>query len=388
MKNLILILASLLISKLVFAKEVNIYIDADFSVFKESAEGIELGIKAAIADAENNKVKFNIKRLDHRGNTKRSLHNFKKIAKDNSLKVVFGGLHSPPLITNRKFINTNKLLTLVPWAAGAPITRGNPENNWIYRLSVDDAQAGGFISSWAVNKYKCSKPRLVLENTGWGKSNQRNMGEFLKSRNIKFDLSWFNWGIVSENSDKIARESKKKKNDCVFFVGNSRDAYSIFTSLGRVTPDIKVFSHWGIVGGDTSGIQKLVTKYNLFLQFIQSNFSFKNENLTTYQTKAWKNLQKNFSSIKTPQDIPRESGFVHAYDLTKLLLKALENADRVEDLKKNLENISSVQGLIKVYKKPFSNNSTDKNYHEALRARDYIMAELDGRGAIKLINAK
>lgn len=385
MKNIFLIAVVILISQITFGKDVTIYIDADFTVFKESAQGIELGIKAALAEENSKNYKFNIQRLDHRGNTKRSLHNFKKINRNKGLKVVYGGLHSPPLITNRKFINDNEILTLVPWAAGAPITRGNPKSNWIYRLSVDDAQAGGFISSWAVSKYNCKRPRLVLENTGWGKSNRRNMGAFLDSKKLKYDISWFNWGVVSDNSDKIVMESKKK-NDCIFFVGNSRDAYSIFTSFGRSMPHVKIFSHWGIVGGDTSGIQKLVKKYNLFLQFIQSNFSFKNKNLSSFQKQTWENLKRNFPEIKSPKDIPRESGFVHAYDLTKILMSSLKGANNSKELKKNLENIKSVRGLIKEYRKPFTSNSKDKNYHEALRATDYIMAELDGAGAIKLIN--
>lgn len=388
MKNAILIVISLLVTHFVFAKDLTIYIDADFSIHKESALGIELGIKAGIADFKTKDMNINVVRLDHRGNTKRSLHNFKKVLNDDGLRVVFGGLHSPPLITNRDYINQSEILTLVPWAAGAPITRGDSNNNWIYRLSVDDAQAGGFISSWAVKKYGCKKPRLVLENTGWGKSNSRNMGHYLNSRKIKYDTSWFNWGVVSGNATKMASDTLKNKNDCVFFVGNSKDAYSIFSSFGKINPKIKIFSHWGIVGGDTSGINKIVKQYGLFLQFIQSNFSFKNSNLNAFQKNAWKRLGENFTNIKNVDDIPRESGFVHAYDLTILLLRALKVSKNNRELKNNLESINSAQGLIKTYNMPFSKNSSDPNYHEALNISDYVMAKLDEKGKIKLLNEK
>ncbi len=384
MKKLLMTICLLSIHQVLFAKDVNIYIDADYTVHKESAQGIELGIRAAIAEESNSQFKFNVIPLDHRGNTRRSLANFKKVINDKTERVVFGGLHSPPLISNRDFINKNKVLTLVPWAAGAPITRGDSKNNWIYRLSVDDAQAGGFISSWAVNKYKCKRPRLVLEKTGWGKSNQRNMGKDLKKRKLSFDESWFNWGISSEASQLLIKSMKKAKNDCVFFVGNSKDAFTIFNTIGEILPKIKIFSHWGIVGGKTARLSALIKSRKLHVEFIQSNFSFRNKKQSKFQKSVWNKLTTNFPHIKTPQDIPRESGFVHSYDLTKLYIKALKEKSTTS-IRKRIENVRDVQGLIKNYKRPFSPTKNNLNGHEALSSSNYIMAKFNDNGQIELL---
>ncbi len=385
MKRLLMTICLLSIHQIIFAIDVNIYIDADYTVHKESAQGIELGIRAAIAEESNSKYKFNIIPLDHRGNTRRSLANFKKVINDKTERVVFGGLHSPPLISNRDFINENKVLTLVPWAAGAPITRGDSKNNWIYRLSVDDAQAGGFISSWAVNKYKCQRPRLVLENTGWGKSNQRNMGNDLKERKVKFEQSWFNWGISSEASQLLVKTMKKAKNDCVLFIGSSQDAFTIFNTIGEYLPKTMIFSHWGIVGGKTARLSALIKSRKLHVEFIQSNFSFRNKKQNKFQKSVWNNLTKNFPHIKTPKDIPRESGFVHSYDLTKLYVKALK-ANDTTSIRKRMEEVRDVQGLIKVYKRPFRPTDNNLNGHEALSASSYVMAKFNGDGQIELLS--
>lgn len=102
-----------------------IYLDADRSRHIASAKSIEMGIKTAFAEIENTvqgqKIEFVT--LDHRGNSARSKLNMKKAFADPKGLLVLAGLHSPPLIKNRAYINENEMLTLVPWAAGGPITR-------------------------------------------------------------------------------------------------------------------------------------------------------------------------------------------------------------------------------------------------------------------------
>jgi branched-chain amino acid transport system substrate-binding protein len=378
-------------SPLTFGKEYNLYLDADYSVYKDSSLAIQRGIETALTyyEQENKELKFNLIKLDHRGNTRRSLVNLKKILKDPLAVAVFGGLHSPPLISNNKFINDNQVLTLVPWAAGGPITRSKTAENWIYRLSIDDSQAGGFIAHAAVTNSKCRKPFLVLEKTAWGKSNQKNMTNGLKKLKLKpHEVQLFGWGISKSSSAEIAVKIKKSAADCVFFVGNGKDAKTIFNSFGQQGFNLPIFSHWGITGGNNTEMAKIIFNNKLNVSIIQTKFTFLNKTLTSFQSKIQKIIFNKYG-FKSSSEIRPMSGWVHGFDLTLIMLNAFSQIDSKgsivelrQRLKLELENMKiTTTGLIKNYKKPFTKYiKTRKNAHEALTKSDYILKKYDVNG--------
>ncbi len=97
-----------------------IYHDADYSNLNESAEAIKMGFLTALDEVDNQIQGYKIELMakDHRGNSNRSLLHFKQFLKDPNALLVLGGVHSPPYIKFRKFINESEALLLVPWAAG------------------------------------------------------------------------------------------------------------------------------------------------------------------------------------------------------------------------------------------------------------------------------
>lgn len=387
-------LVFLLSCSLSSAKEFNIYVDADFSIHKDSANAIFNGIDVGLESSQKliPDHTFNLIKLDHRGNTRRSLSNFKKVLKDPNALVVYGGLHSPPLITNNNFINENKVLTMVTWAAGGPITRSKVKENWIYRLSVDDSQAGEFIANYAVKEDKCSRPVLLLEDTPWGKSNKKNMSKGLSNFNIlPYDIIEFGWGVSSSSASEISQKIKNSIGDCIFFVGNGTDAKKIFNAFGTNEIKLPVFSHWGITSGSNKHMAKVIKTSKLKVKIIQTKFSFLNKNLNAYQKSVKNKIFKKFNYKKVEQIAPM-SGWVHSIDLTSILFEALKTINLKQDissirneLKIKMENLNNpVEGLLKTYKKPFSKYSKNKkNSHEALRASDYIMYVFDDNGNLR-----
>ncbi|MGC9458993.1 ABC transporter substrate-binding protein, partial [Vibrio genomosp. F10 str. 9ZD137] len=104
-----------------FAAEPNVfrvYLDADRTGHIESARSIEQGVRVAFSEVGDQiggvPVEFVV--LDHRGNSLRSLKNMERFSKDPNGLVYISGMHSPPLIKYRQFINESQMLTLVPWA--------------------------------------------------------------------------------------------------------------------------------------------------------------------------------------------------------------------------------------------------------------------------------
>ena len=101
-----------------------------------------------------------------------------------------------------------------------------------------------------------------------------------------------------------------------------------------------------------------------------------------------------FPEIREPEDIKAPCGFIHGYDLTRILIAALNRIDLTENIIKNrrllraaLENLDTpVYGLVKVYLKPFSAYSEKNSFaHEALDLQDLKMAEYTYKGGIRLM---
>lgn len=392
MKYFILAMALLIpIQTLAQDKVIHIYQDADLSRYKESSKAIQQGIEVAFSEVNHqiSGYKFAFKYLDHRGNVVRSKRNYTTFINDPNALAIYSGIHSPPLIKNRAFINENKALTLVPWAAGGPITRYPAAENWIFRLSVDDTQAGPVIIDYAMKNQTCKKPNLLLEDTPWGESNLRSMSKALKTYNIDSPyITRFSWNLKSRGARELLRKISNDGSDCIVLVSNSVEGAVIINEITNlpISERLPIISHWGITGGSFHEKITAEKRENLNLHFIQSCFAFTNSAQTEFSNQVFSKLTKlSNDSINKPSDLKSAVGFIHAYDLTKLLIQAIRQTDLSGDIVKDrnairlaLENIHTpVQGLVKTYTQPFSifDQNINNNAHEALQNDSYCMGK-------------
>lgn len=368
-------------------KVLTIYLDADRTHHRGSAISMEMGIKTAFSEVNNQIQGYNIKFLkkDHRGNSVRSKLHMKQFADDKNAIFILAGLHSPPLIKNRQFINKQKILTLVPWAAAGPITRFPDKENWIFRLSIDDSKAGYRMVDFAVKKTGCKEPALLLEETPWGQSNQNTMSKAInETLHKKAKVNWFNWNTKVSSAKIILRNIIAEGADCILFVGNSPEGKTFSKAMVKLDKKIPIISHWGIVGGNFHQVINAKMRQHLELYFIQSCFSFISSTPTSFSRSVLSKARSLFPEVKRASDIPAPTGFIHAYDLGRLVIAALSQIKLGDDIKVNrnnlrlaLENINKpVQGLIKTYHSPFSQFS-EKNVdaHEALGLQDFCMGK-------------
>jgi len=381
-------------------KEYSIYIDADFSGTKASSQSIKQGITTALAEVSNEIQGFSFKLVtkDHRANSLRSKKNLESYLQDNKALLVFSGLHSPPLLSNKSFINKEQILVLDPWAAAGPITRSNTDENWIFRLSIDDSNAGTFIVNRAMSE-GFKNAYLLLEDTGWGKSNRNTMKLALNGQGIEpKGISWFNWGLGVNQAKLILRNIAESGADVIFFVGNTPEG-KVFSKAMVALPEelrLPIRSHWGITGGDFSQVITKQDRVMLDLQFIQTDFTFLKENLSKFELSVFNLAKKHNAEINNKFDIKAQTGFVHSYDLTKILIAAINQAGLTGNksvdklaIHKALTNLSlPVKGLLKNYEHPFSNYSpSNPNAHEALSLSDYTMGYFGEKDEVVLINS-
>ncbi|ABK42719.1 amino acid/amide ABC transporter substrate-binding protein, HAAT family [Magnetococcus marinus MC-1] len=376
----------------------HIYMDADWSGANPSSQAIEWGIRTAL-DERNNTIAghpVKIVRANHRGNNRRHLRNQQIFLDDARALLVYSGLHSPPLLANKKFINDHAILTLNPWAAAGPITRSLAPN-WIFRLSIDDAVAGQVIVHHALTKRGFKKLVLIAEDTSWGRFNHQNMSKKANEYGMEeLPVIWSNWGISKAAAKIILRQAASMGADAVLLVVNPAESITFATAMAELEPQRRrpIQSHWGVSAGSFSQkVGENVLKV-LDLEYVQTRFSFLNGMLSEHAKQVLARAMRLFpDAIKTPQHIRPPAGFKHAYDLTRILLAAADQVQLSGDVKQDrlllhhaLEHLQTpVQGLIKTYHMPFSPPKSDtSDDHEALHIHDFTMATFDVLGNVQI----
>jgi branched-chain amino acid transport system substrate-binding protein len=380
-------------------KTIRIYHDSDYSSHSSSAESMKMGFLTALDEVDNQIGDYKIEFIEknHRGNVVRSRRTMKEYLDDPKALFILGGLHSPPYIKYRQYINENEVLLLVPWAAGGPITRHPDGPNWVFRLSVDDTKAGLRISDHAIKSKQCKKPHLLLENTGWGKSNFNTMTQhFEKELAITPEVTWFNWNTKKNAAKVILRDIAHLESDCLIFVGNAIEGATFMRAITEVEQfDLPVLSHWGITGGDFPQKLGADTLSKLDLSFIQSCFSFVSSEESDFSRSAFTRGAKLFpEQLSEYSALQSPIGFIHAYDLGRLAFQAMTEITLSDSmptnrqlLREKLEKLHTpIKGLIKTYQQPFSSFSPNQpDAHEALGLSDLCMAKFTPEGVIEVI---
>ncbi len=382
------------------APEIHLYLDADISGAASSSLAIEQGIATALSEVGDHVAEHKVILIkkDHRGNSRRSLDNIKDYLADQQGLAVFAGLHSPPLLDNRKFINTQEVLTLVPWAAAGPITRYPSRQNWIFRLSVDDTKAGRILANFAVKQRKAKRPALLLEDTGWGKSNHKTVSRALNELGVApVGKYWFNWGISEQSAGLLLKKISFSGADSIIFVANAPEAKTFILAMAKEAPQTRlpVYSHWGLTGGDFPDVVIPELRQGIDLFFLQTSFSFLRRTSDAFVLNVYEKAKKLYpATIREPEDIHAPNGFVHAYDLTRILIAAINQSGLTGDIKKDRQNVrraledlkQPVRGLLKTYQHPFSVFDELKNYdaHEALNETNLTMGRYGDSNEILL----
>lgn len=357
-------------------------LDADMSSgSKESGEAIRRGVVLAVEEINRaGGVLGRPLRLvvrDHRGNPARGVDNIKELASMENLVAVVGGLHTPVALEELDVIHSNEVVYLSPWAAGTPIAENGRKPNFVFRVSVRDDQAGEFLVEKAV-RMNYLHPALLLERTGWGKSNERAMVSAIRARGLwPAHILWFHWG-VSDLTDTLERASSSGA-DVILLAANAPEGIAVVRSMARLPKELRlpIISHWGITGGDffdqTRGFLSEVD-----LVFLQT-FSFLDPPYPRRARAVVDAYLKSFPDSDSARDIFSPAGTAHAYDLVHILAMAIEKAGTAERpaVRDALENLGPYEGLVRRYDPPFTARD-----HDALDASDMCLARYESDGTI------
>ena len=362
------------------SKEFVIGLDADMSsVAAEGGIAIYRGASLAIEEINHNggvlgrNLSLVVK--DHRGNPARGLHNLSQLQETPNLLAVVGGVHTPVVLEELAFIHQNKMVFLVPWAAGTAIIDNGFEPNYVFRVSVRDSEAASVILN-DVHQRGIQRVALILERTGWGRSNESSMGLVASQLGLEIVATeWINWR-QQEFDDAISRVAASGA-QAVVMVANAPEGAVVAESLYNNTQTrvLPIVSHWGIAGGKFVELLSLEKLGKLDLSVLQT-FHFDQANNPQLAADLFARYSKTFDSEVQPKNIKGQVGFAHAYDLIHMLASAVNNAQSAESeaVRKALCRLQVHEGLIKQYEHPFTESQ------DALWASDYILTSYDAQG--------
>src|SRR5947208_6772673 len=165
-----------------------------------SGEAIKRGLQIAI-DKINAKGgvlggrKHELVVRDDEGNPQKGVTIARELVEREKVVAVFGGLHTTVALAQVPVWHELKTPYMGAWAAGTNITRNGQSPNYVFRVSANDDYVDRFLSRYAVETMKKSKPGLLLENTPWGQSNETGLTKWFGEKGVKaVGVERFNWG--------------------------------------------------------------------------------------------------------------------------------------------------------------------------------------------------
>jgi len=357
-------------------------LDADMSKgAAQGGEAIRRGIVIAIDEINaaggvlGRPLKLVVR--DHRGNPARGVDNINDFAEMEDLVAVVGGVHTPVALAELESLHEHEIIYLGPWAAGTPIVENGRNPNYVFRLSVRDQYAGGFLINAARERgYK--RPGLLLWRTGWGRSNEKAMTDALHQLGQEpAGVQWFN----SSQKD-MSQEIKALIDagaDVVMLVANPVDGVMAVNSMAELPAGerLPIISHWGITGGDFHAQAAGVIE-SVELTFLQT-YSFFEPPFPERAAHFSEAYCAAFGGCRSTADIISPVGTAHAYDLIHLLKLAIEEVGTIDrkSVRDALERIEHYSGLVRDYAPPFTSTR-----HDALDASDFRLCRYDRTGAI------
>ncbi|TWU61881.1 ABC transporter substrate-binding protein [Crateriforma conspicua] len=357
-------------------------LDADMSsASARSGEAIRRGIVLAIdrINHDGGLLGRQVELLvcDHRGNPARGIDNIRDLAANPDVVAVVGGIHTPVALEELSVIHDVELPYLGPWAAGTPLVANGYEPNFVFRVSVRDQFAGEFLVRNAVQDDK-TQIALVLESTGWGRSNEVAMRQALDERELQpTTVQWFHWGEPSFRMQIDAIRSSGA--EVVLLVANPLEGIRFVQQMAQVPAEdrIPILSHWGITGGNFAD-QVGDDLNRVDLRFLQS-YSFLSADLTDTARSVVAAYCRTFDDADSARDIFAPTGTAHAYEVVMMLAQAIRQAGTVDrlEVRAALERLKNYNGLIRNFQRPFT--VTD---HDALTIDDLHLARFDEAGVI------
>jgi branched-chain amino acid transport system substrate-binding protein len=246
----------------------------------------------------------------------------------------------------------------------------------VFRLSLRDDLAMPTMLRYAVSR-GAERVGLLLTNTSWGRSNLASAERYFARTKtpISVGTAWYNW----RDQTLIAHYKRLRElgAEAIILVANDDEGATLLREVAALPEKerLPIASHWGVTGGDFVGQTGTALHENDFAVIQTVNFY----KFDPQKVARFLGVAERLFGISRIEDIEAPVGIAHAYDLTKILARAIDLAGTTERpaIRDALEQVREYDGLIKYYERPFA-----PDRHEALSAEELLMARYSSDGVL------
>ena len=346
-----------------------------------AVHAIETGIRIAIEEINQHGGVLGgrplaLKTTDNQGISAIAKDNFESLAAIPDMVAIMGGRYSPIVVETIPLAQKFEIPTISVWGSADQITDTQSDPSYAFRLSLKDSWGVEAMMRHALTQFKAKRICAILPSTAWGRSSD----SVLKSKSSAVGVEvttvrWYNWG---ETNMAVHYTLCKESNaQAILLVANEREASILINQIASV-PDqelLPIVAHWGVTGGTffkmVGNNLKQVT-----LDVIQT-FSFIQNPRLQAQNLARSVMKR--EKLTNEQQIVSPVGIAQAYDMTKLIAMAVQQAQTTKgsEIRRALESLPVYEGAIKRYDPAFTVTN-----HDALGPEQVVFVKFDASGAL------
>jgi branched-chain amino acid transport system substrate-binding protein len=349
---------------IVHAQEIKLGFNGDLSASPSAQSGRAgvLGIEAAIEDinAAGGVLgrKLTLVTRDDQSQPPKSIQNMSDLIDNEKVIAVFGPTNSGNALAWKHIPNQKKVISMGMIGSGTDITKpmSPGAENYMFRVSMMDREQVAALVAYAL-KSGSKKIGVMGETTGYGQGGVKDLLEILKLHNVE-PVGVEKFAVSDTDMTSQLNKLKSAGADTLMVWAQGTPIGQLVRSMDKINYFPTLLTSWAadnITYFDAAG--KALADKPVFLRTMA-------DASTPKQKKLYDRIG---SKLAAPSAFPFA---VHGYDATLLVAAAIRQAGSTDGskMREALEDMkASVDGVMKVYTKPFS--KTDR---EGLTAEDLV----------------
>ena len=362
-----------------YAQDIKIGYNGDQSASGAAELGVagRWGFEAAIEDLNKaggilgRKVVGLIR--DDTGQPPKSIQNMSELIDNEKVVAVIGPTNSGNALAWLHIPQQKKVPVIVPVATGTEVTTryAKEPQNYLFRISMVDREQAGLIVAYAVKASKKGKIAIIGDSTGYGQGGIKDATEILALHNLQ-PVAVEKFGPKDTDMTSQLAKIRNSGADTVIIWAVADGSAQVLRSMEKIDYRPVTLGTWG----NLSSLLPKIAGDKMAEHIIFAASTTEDSNA---RTKALaERVRKNFPTLTT------FAASAQSYDSVMLLAAAIKQAGSTDGSKIQtaLENVGGVQGMIKLYEKPFSKAS-----HEGLGVADFYLARWKGSRVLRYEDA-
>ena len=299
---------------------------------------------------------------DDTGTPPKSIQNMTELIDSEKVSVVVGPTNSGNALAWLHIAQQKKVPVIVPVATATDITKRyqGDAQNYIFRVSMVDREQVALLLAYAVKSTKNKKIAFIADSTGFGTQGIKDATEVLAMHGMR-PVAVEKFGPKDTDMTSQLAKIRDAGADTLLIYGLADGNAQTLRSMEKINYMPTAIGTWGNMSSvlvNTAG-----KKLSEHLVFATSTAEDSNARATSLAARVRERYPSMVTFVSAAQ----------AYDSVMLVAAAIKQAGSTEGAKiaATLETgMPDVQGIVKLYKKPFS-----KTDHEGLGVEDFHLGK-------------